>query len=70
MIRGRYVATVVLEFNIDDSQPGMYPFEKIKENICGGDMEKELVAILSEELGEGVSVGLAKQYSDLYKVED
>ena len=51
-------------------------FGKSVENVVAtkdfnnGFIDKELIAIITEELGEGCAVGLNRQYADLYKVED
>lgn len=70
MIKGKFVATLVIDINIDDNQPGMRPFDEIKKDFNNGFIDKELVAIITDELGEGCAVGLTRQYADLYKVED
>ena len=70
MIKGRYVATVLIDFNIDESEPGLYPLKKLKAIVTEGDLDKFLVAMISDEMPNGCSVGLNRQYADLYKDGD
>lgn len=68
MIKGKYVATIELNFHIDEPTPGLAPFEVIKKQVTDGEMDKTIVAILADEFGELCSVGLTKLYADLYKI--
>ena len=34
MIKGRYVATVEIDFSVSEKDPNLLPFDKIKENVC------------------------------------
>ena len=70
MIKGRYVATLVIDINFDDNQPGIRPFDDIKKDFYGSTIDEEIVAAISELFGEECPVGLTRQYSDLYKTED
>lgn len=66
MVKGRYVATVVVDISYDEKRRGIDHFEKVKERITGGDLDRWIVALLSYQLGENCSVGLNRQYADLY----
>lgn len=69
MIKGKYVATIELNFNVDESTDGLLPFETLQAKVTGGGLDKAIVAVISDEFGELCSVGLNKQYADLYLVD-
>ena len=69
MIKGKYVATIELNFNVDESTDGLLPFETLQAKVTGGELDKAIVAVISDEFGELRSVGLNKQYADLYLVD-
>lgn len=70
MIKGKYVATITLDICYDEHEPDVLPFEKVKERITGGLLDKMIAAVLSDELGEEFcSVGLKRQYADLHYTE-
>nr|DAK96259.1 MAG TPA: hypothetical protein [Caudoviricetes sp.] len=69
MIKGKYVATIELNFNVDESTDGLLPFETLQAKVTGGELDKAIVAVISDEFGELCSVGLNKQYADLYLVD-
>lgn len=68
MLKGKYVATIELNFSVDENTNGLLPFETLKAQVTGGELDKAIVAILSDEFGEICSVGLNRQYADLYRV--
>ena len=43
--------------------------DKASEFIFRGELDKAIVAVISDEFGELCSVGLNKQYADLYLVD-
>lgn len=67
VIKGKYVATVVIEFEYNDHSPGVKRFADIKEYISGSDMDEDLRSLIIDELmpfnGE---VSVMKQYADVY----
>lgn len=69
MIKGRYVATVVMDFKIDENTPGLLPFDELKRQVTDGELDKGIVAILSNEFGDLCSIGLTKQFADLYHID-
>lgn len=70
MIKGKYVATIVLNICYDENMSGILPFEKVREKLMGGELDKTIVELLSDEIGDGFcSVGLNRQYADLYRTE-
>lgn len=69
MIKGRYVATIVMDFKIDENTLGLLPFDELKRRVTNGELDNGIVAILSKEFGDLCSIGLTKQYADLYHVD-
>ena len=69
MIKGKYVATIELNFNVDESTDGLLPFETLQAKVTCGELDKAIVAVISDEFGELCTVGLNKQYADLYLVD-
>ena len=67
-LKGRYVATVIIEIN-EEYVPGrMLPVEQVKENVV-----KHLTPDLQKIIYNGVdctSVKVEQQYADVYLVED
>ena len=67
MIIGKYVATLEIDVCLDENMEGLLPFEEIKKNFCGSNMEKCLTEMLIDELGEAFTVSVNTQHIDLYK---
>lgn len=69
MIKGRYVATVTLDFCIDEKAEGLLPFDKLKKQV-----HEETTAyienLLADEFENLGSVRVVQQYADLYQAED
>lgn len=69
MYKGRYVATVIIDFLMDDTELTLLPFEKIKNTICRGELDKALKEMLSDELrNTAQSVEVQRTYADFYQV--
>lgn len=69
-IKGKYVATVIIELEADESMKGLLPFEKIKENFKGmTPVVKEILEyeISDDELG---TVEVLEQFCDVWRSED
>ena len=69
MIKGKFVATIEIDIDVDENTPGLLPFEKLKGAVHN-DMETAVKDILCEEFGEIASVKVTKTFADLYKTED
>lgn len=70
MIKGRYVATIVLDICFDENEPNVRDFEEMKMAVTGGELDKAIAAMLSEDICGGfAAVGLNRQYADLYRVD-
>lgn len=68
MIKGKYVAVVEIDFAIDENDPTIKPFDKIRDEVrC--DFAPAIQGMLGEEL-EGVGkVTVNQMYADLYQVQ-
>ncbi len=66
-IKGRYVAQVVLEWDVP-WEHDMNSLEEIRHNICDGDMKIAIKEALSYVLDCTVTVD--QQYADVYEVDD
>ena len=40
MIKGKYVATIELNFNVDESTDGLLPFETLQAKVTGGELDR------------------------------
>lgn len=70
-IKGRYVAQVIIDIDIDANQKGILPYEIIRDKI-NNDLDSNLKDMIQEELflkGEG-TVEVDKQYCNVYQVPD
>ena len=67
-IKGRYVAQVVIEFDVprDDDT---YPLEEVRNSICGGELTEAIKRVLSGGIAE-VTTTVNQQYADVYEVDD
>ena len=70
-IKGRYVAQVILNFDIDaNNEMDSMPYETLRDNLGHtGTAIKEVIQdeILPDSMG---TVAVVEQYRDIYKVED
>lgn len=67
-IKGRYVARVVLEFDVP-RESNTSPLEEIRHSICDGDMKIAITEVLSEGV-DFCTVTVDQQFADVYEVED
>ena len=65
-IKARYVGMVTMNFEIDENEPGVYPFETIKENLNG--LNNAIREILNDEI-EG-SFSVEQMFLDVWRAED
>lgn len=70
-VKGRYVATVILDIEYDESS-GTTPFEDVRASICYGGLTEALQACIDAEFAEpGISTATVEQQSaDLYRVDE
>ena len=69
-IKGKYAATIELNFNFDENLNGLLPFETLKGMVTGGKLDDTIVAMLADEFGDLASVKIKRQYADLYSTEE
>ena len=69
MIKGKFVATIEIDIDVDENTPNLLPFEKLKSAVHN-DMEVAVKDMLCEEFGDIATVKVTKTFADLYKTED
>ena len=70
MIKGRYVATVTIDFNYPDDLLEKFTFEDIKKRLIFN-TENSLRMIIEDECSSDYDiVDVRRQYADLYHVPD
>ena len=68
MIKGRYVATVEIDFSMSDNESGILPFDEICNNWRNNTTEA-LTEIIENELEPYWRVKITQQYVDVYRCE-
>lgn len=69
MIRGRYVATVEIDFSVSEKDPNLLPFDKIKENVCNETTEL-LTELIEQEFCPSGNVKITQQYADVFRCDE
>ena len=69
MIKGRYVATVVIDIALPEDTPGLLPFEEIRAHAFNN-VTEEIRSMLNEEIGSDGTVTVTQQYADIYRCSD
>ena len=69
MIKGRYVATVEIDFSVSEKDPDLLPFDKIKENVCNGTTEL-LTELIEQEFCPSGNVKITQQYADVFRCDE
>ena len=69
MIKGRYVATVEIDFSMSKNELGLLPFDEICNNWRNNTTE-ELTEIIQNELEPYGKVKITQQYADVYKCDE
>lgn len=66
-IKGRYVAQVEIDFDIDEDEEGLLPFDEIHENLT-----VRFAPMLKAHIEEGFygNVAVTQMYADVWRVED
>ena len=68
--KGRYVAQIVIDFDILE-QKGMLPFEEIKKKTIDGELTDAIKdVVVGEVIDDYGTVTVTQQYADMYKVEE
>ena len=68
MIKGRYVATVEIDFSMAENELGLLPFDEICNNWRNNTTE-ELTEIIQNELEPYGHVKITQQYADVYRCD-
>lgn len=69
MVKGKYVATVEIDFNFDENTQGYPPFEKIRESL-NESTDKGLYELIQEDVDGIGTVKVHRQLFDLYQVNE
>ena len=69
MIKGRYVATVEIDFSMSENELDLLPFDEICNNWRNNTTE-ELTEIIQKELEPYGKVKITQQYADVYKCDE
>lgn len=66
MIKGKYVATVEVDFEIDENDPSLKPFDKIRDEVRN-DLTPNIQGLLQEELEDIGKVTVSQMYADVHR---
>ena len=69
MIKGRYVATIEIDFSISEKEPNILPFDKINEN-WRNETTKFLAELIEQEFYPFGNVKVTQQYADVYRCDE
>lgn len=71
-IKGRYVATVIFDFDYDVENKDIKSFPEIQSNVKSGKLSDEIKKSLLDWIFDDSMGNLTveQQYADLYKVEE
>ena len=69
MIKGRYVATVEIDFSMSENESGILPFDEVCNNWRNNTNE-ELTEIIQNELEPYGRVKITQQYVDVYRSDE
>lgn len=69
MIKGRYVATVEIDFSMAENELGLLPFDEICNNWRNNTTE-ELIEIIQNELEPYGKVKITQQYADVCRCDE
>lgn len=69
-VKGRYVATVILDIDYEESGD-IKPFNDVKRVITGGALTESIKETISTWIFDGLGIlTVEQQYADLYEVEE
>lgn len=69
MIKGRYVATVVIDIAVPEDTPDLLPFEEIRAHAFDNTTE-EIRSLIQKEIDSDGAVTVTQQYVDIYRCSD
>ena len=68
--KGRYVAQIVIDFDMEKEE-GMLPFEEIKKRTVDGELTDAIKdVVVGEVIDDYGTVTVTQQYADMYEVEN
>lgn len=71
IIKGRYVATVIFDFETDADKTGVFSYQNIHDMVVGGALTESIRESLYEDFAIGKSViDVIQTYADVYRVEE
>lgn len=69
MIKGRYVATVEIDFSVSENEPYLLPFDEINKNLRN-DTTGYLTEAIEQEFYPYAKVKVTQQYADAYRYDE
>lgn len=69
MIKGKYVATVVIDFNIREDDMTLKPFDEIRD-AARNDLTPNIQELLQGAFRRDGKVTVSQQYADVYQVKE
>ena len=69
MIKGRYVATVEIDFSVSEKEAGLCPFNELKEKFSN-ETTKFLTELIKEEFYPFGNVRVTQQYADMFRCDE
>lgn len=69
MIKGRYVATVEIDFSVSEKEAGLRPFNELKEKFSN-ETTKFLTELIEEEFYPFGNVSVTQQYADVFRCDE
>lgn len=69
MIKGRYVATVEIDFSMSEKEPDILPFDEINEH-WRNETTKFLTELIEQEFYPFGNVKVTQQYVDVFRYDE
>lgn len=69
MIKGRYVATVEIDFSMSEKEPNILPFDEINEH-WRNETTKFLTELIEQEFYPFGNVKVTQQYVDVFRYDE
>lgn len=69
-IKGRYVAQVIIEMDVDENEPYLKTFDQLRDGY-ENQMTDRIKDVLTDEFGESfVTVTVEKQFADVWRADN
>ena len=69
MLKGRYVATIEIEFSMSENESGLLPFDEICDNWRNNATEA-LTELIQNEIEPYGCVKITQQYANVYRCDE